>query len=47
MTSDHGAGDTLMRLLQEIAGGLDKLRTEERRHVFAQPSAIISLADLC
>jgi len=31
MASDHGAGDTLMRFLQEVAGDLDELRTEERR----------------
>jgi hypothetical protein len=43
MTSDHAAGHTLMRL-QEIAGGLDEMRTEQRRHVFAEPSAIISFA---
>jgi hypothetical protein len=36
-----GVGHTLMRLLQ--AGGLDELRTEERRHVFAAPSAIYRL----
>jgi hypothetical protein len=45
MTSDQGAGDTLMRLLQAIAGGLDELRTAQRRHVFAAPSAIRVIQD--
>jgi hypothetical protein len=44
VTSDHRVGHTLVRLLQEIPGGLDELRTEERRHVFAEPFAIISFA---
>jgi hypothetical protein len=30
LTRDHGAGDTLMRLLPGIADGLDELRTERR-----------------
>jgi hypothetical protein len=44
VASDHRVGHTLVRLLQEIPGGLDELRTEERRHVFAEPFAIISFA---